>query len=151
MQTLVILICGSLLQNQLSGMGTNILYSSVCSKWCRCISTEYKYPIICCFTLLFMTVDVCMNSPFCSTCVLSVFVLMIESIIVNQFPAWSMCANKLSTIRLPAKDAVWTSLYSTSYIQESRIGFSVVTPIGLTFASFNFFLNFCEWSIYSSV
>ena len=92
-------------------------------------------------TLIFVLVDVYTNTSCCSACVLSVLVPVLESIIVNWFPAWSTCVSKLSVMRLADKDVVWPLFYSTSYIRESRIGLSFATPIVLTFASFNIFLT----------
>ena len=93
------------------------------------------------FTLLSVPVDVCNNASLCSTCVPSALVPVIESSIMNRFPDWSTCANKVSAMMLAAKDVIWPSFYSTSYIRDPRIKFSFATPIGLTFVSFDLFLT----------
>ena len=102
------------------------------------------------FNIIFVPVGVCMNASWCSTCVPYVIAPVIESSIVNRFPAWLTCANKFSTMSFSAKDAVWPSFYSTSYIRDSRIGLALATPIGLTFSSFDLFLTLANSGLYPS-
>ena len=56
-------------------------------------------------------------------------------------PSSSTWANILSAIALAARDALWPSLYSTSYILVSRIGFLCATPIGNPFPSLKRFVT----------
>ena len=58
------------------------------------------------FTIIFVNAYVCTHASCCSNYVLSVLVSVIDSSIVNRFPAWSTCANKFPAMRLDDKNAV---------------------------------------------